>query len=116
MIAPDAVVTFERLDGFSIVRSYGSVRGEATTPRSLIRATFRSIGAFIGFAPREYLTDAERARSDSLAVLLGAAERLGANGVVRLQFRASEESDGSTRVLAFGEAVLLDPEPGYAHP
>ncbi len=116
MIAPDAVVTFERLDGFSIVRSYGSVRGEATAPHSLIRATFRSIGAFIGFAPTDYLTDAERARSESLAAMLGAAERLGANGVVRLQFRANEESDGSTRVLAFGEAVLLEPEPGYAHP
>lgn len=116
MIAPEAVVTFERLDGFRIVASYGKVRGEAVTPRSLIRATFRSIGAFIGFAPTEYLTDAERARSESLQAMLGHAERLGANGVVSLQFRASEESDGSTRVLAFGEAVLLEPEPGYALP
>jgi uncharacterized protein YbjQ (UPF0145 family) len=116
MIAPEAVVTFERLDGFRIVASYGRVLGESVTPRSLIRATFRSIGAFIGFAPTEYLTDAERARSESLQAMLGHAERLGANGVVSLQFRASEESDGSTRVLAFGEAVLLEPEPGYALP
>ena len=116
MIAPEAVVTFARLDGFRIVASYGSVRGESVTPRSLIRATFRSIGAFIGFAPTEYLTDAERARSESIAALIGHAERLGANGVVSLEFRASEESDGSTRVLAIGEAVLLEPAPGYALP
>ncbi len=116
MIAPEAVVTFERLDGFAIVASYGSVRGESVTPRSLLRATFRSIGAFIGFAPTEYLTDAERARSESITALIGHAERLGANGVVSLQFRASEESDGSTRVLAIGEAVLLEPTPGYALP
>lgn len=116
MISPEAVVTFERLDGFRIVASYGSVRGESVTPRSLIRATFRSIGAFIGFAPTEYLTDAERARSESISELTRHAERLGANGVVSLRFRASEESDGSTRVLAIGEAVLLEPAPGYALP
>jgi hypothetical protein len=30
---------------------------------------------------------------------------------VGLQFQASEAADGSTRVLAFGEAVLLEPPP-----
>jgi uncharacterized protein YbjQ (UPF0145 family) len=114
MIAPEAVVTFDRLDGFRVVRSLGPARGEAVTPRNLLRATFRSIGTFIGFTSVEYLSDAERARSESLAVLLDNAERLGANGVVGLQFDASEQSDGSTRVLAFGEAVLLEPVPGFA--
>ena len=112
MIAPEAVVTFDRLDGFAIVTSFGNVRGEGVAPRNLLRSTFRSIGAFIGFAPVDYLTDAERARSDSLCALLGEAEQRGANGVVRLKFDASELGDGSTRVLAYGEAVLLEPVPG----
>ncbi|MFY9778978.1 MAG: heavy metal-binding domain-containing protein [Candidatus Baltobacteraceae bacterium] len=111
MIAPEAVVTFERLDGFRIVKSFGLASGEAICPRSLLRSTFRSIGAFIGIAPLDFLTDAERARSDCLSALLASASRLGANGVVGLQFEAREELDGSTRVFAFGEAVLLEPEP-----
>ena len=114
MIAPEAVVTFDRLEGFAVVASLGSVRGEAVVPRNLLRATFRSIGAFIGFAPVDYLTDAERARSESLAALLDDADGKGANGVMRLQFDASEQSDGSTRVLAYGEAVLLAPAPSVA--
>ena len=105
-------MTFDRLDGFVVVTSFGHVSGEAVAPRNVLRATFRSIGAFIGFAPIDYLTDAERARSESLAAMLGEAERKGANGVMRLQFDASEQSDGSTRVRAYGEAVLLKPAPG----
>jgi uncharacterized protein YbjQ (UPF0145 family) len=111
MIAPDAIVTFERVDGFRIVKSFGYAYGQATRPRNLLRATFRSIGAFIGLAPIEYLTDAERARADCLTELLRKAEATGANGIIGLQFQASENPDGSTRVLAFGEAVLLEPEP-----
>ncbi len=112
-IAPEAVVTFDALEGFTIVRSFGVARGEAVTPRNVLRATFRSIGSFIGFAPVDYLTDAERARAESLVVLVGHAERLGANGVVKLRFDVSELGDGSTRVVAVGEAVELDPVPGF---
>jgi uncharacterized protein YbjQ (UPF0145 family) len=111
MIAPEAVVTFERPDGFRLVKSLGLVRGEAVCPRSLLRSTFRSLGAFIGLAPLDFLTDAERVRRDCLSVLIDSASKLGANGIVGLQFEAREESDGATRVLAFGEAVLLEPEP-----
>lgn len=111
MIVPEAVVTFEHLAGFRIVRSLGTARGEAIVPRDRLRATFRSIGSFMGFTPVEYLTDAERARTESLAALVSHAERLGANGVVALQFDASELGDGSTRVLAFGNAVVLEPAP-----
>jgi len=111
VIAPDAVVTFDRLDGFAVVRSFGPVRGEAICPRNFLRATFRSLGAFIGLAPIEYLSDAERARSECLSILRARAERLGANGIVGLHFHVDEQSDGSTRVWARGEAVVLEPAP-----
>jgi uncharacterized protein YbjQ (UPF0145 family) len=111
MITPDAVVTFEHVDGFRVVKSFGYAYGQATRPRNILRATFRSIGAFIGLAPIEYLTDAERSRSECLAELVRKAEETGANGIIGLQFQVSETHDGSTKVLAFGEAVLLEPLP-----
>ena len=112
MIAPETVVTFERAEGFRILKSFGYAYGQASRPKNLLRATFRSIGAFIGLAPVEYLTDAERARADSLSALIARANALGANGILGLQFQVAEQSDGSTRVVAFGEAVFLEPEPG----
>ena len=108
VIPPEAVVTFDRVDGFRIVKSFGYAHGQATRPRNLLRSTFRSIGAFIGLAAVEYLTDAERARADCLAQLLQTAAATGANGVIGLQFQATEQADGSTKVVAFGEAVLLE--------
>lgn len=114
MVAAEAVVTFDRLDGFRIVATLGLARGEAVCQRNLLRATFRSIGAFIGFAPVEYLTDAERARAESLLALRGNAATLGANGVVGVQFDSREQNDGSTRVVATGQAVILEPEPPRA--
>jgi len=111
VIVPEAVVTFDRVDGYRVVKSFGYAYGQSTRPRNVLRATFRSLGAFIGLAPIEYLTDAERARSDSLEALLRKAESMGANGVMGLQFQASEGPDGATRVLAFGEAVMLEPAP-----
>jgi uncharacterized protein YbjQ (UPF0145 family) len=111
-IVPEAVTTFEKIDGYRVVRSFGYAYGQASRPRNVLRQTFRSIGALIGLAPLEYLTDAERARAESLEALLHKAADLGANGVIGLQFQATEGPDGATRVLAFGQAVLLEPAPG----
>jgi uncharacterized protein YbjQ (UPF0145 family) len=111
-LSPDAVTAFERVEGYRVVRSFGYAYGQASRPRNVLRQTFRSIGALIGLAPVEYLTDAERTRAESLDELLRKAEGMGANGVIGLQFQASECPDDATRVLAFGEAVLLDPSPG----
>jgi uncharacterized protein YbjQ (UPF0145 family) len=113
-ITPEAVTTFERVEGYRIVRSFGYAYGQGSRPRNVLRQTFRSIGALIGLAPLEFLTDAERARADSLDALLHKAADLGANGVIGLQFQATEGPDGGTRVLAFGQAVLLEPPPGTA--
>jgi uncharacterized protein YbjQ (UPF0145 family) len=110
-LAPEVVTTFERVEGYRVLRSFGYVYGQASRPRNVLKQTFRTIGALIGLAPVEYLTDAERARGESLEALLRKAETVGANGVMGLQFQASEGPDGATRVLAFGEAVLLDPAP-----
>jgi len=112
IIAPEAVVTFKRLEGFAVSRSFGIVSGEAFLGRNLFASTFRTIGTLIGLGTADCLTDAERARGTALAQLRDNAELLGANGIVGLQFAASEQGDGSTRVIASGEAVLLDPAPG----
>lgn len=76
----------------------------------MLRATFRSIGAFIGLAPIEYLTDAERAREEALEDLRGKAGALGADAVIKMRFEAVEEADGSTIVMASGQAVRLVPQ------
>ncbi len=104
-------MTLDRIDGFRIVQSFGYISGAVTRPHNMLRATFRSIGAFIGLAAAEYLTEAERARGEALEDLRAKGESLGANAVVNLQFQTTESADGVTHVLAYGEAVVVERGP-----
>jgi uncharacterized protein YbjQ (UPF0145 family) len=110
MPAPSDVpnlVTFEELEGYRTVRSYGYVSGTASRPRNRLRSTFRSLGMLIGLAGTEFLSDAEQLRGEALDALRRRAESLGADAVIGLQFYVSEGGDGSCQVVAFGKAVLL---------
>lgn len=110
MVAPESVVTLDRIDGFRVVTALGYAHGEATRPRDIVRSTFRSIGAFIGLAPIEYLTDAERAREESLDQMRRHAETMGANGIINVQFQTFEGAEG-TKVMCYGQAVILERQP-----
>lgn len=107
LIARDDVVTFDELAGYRTVRSLGYVSGIATRPRSRLRSTFRSLGMLIGLAASEFISDAEQLRNEALEALRHRADSLGANAVVGLQFYVSEGSDGSCKVVAFGQAVQV---------
>lgn len=105
MIDPESIVTFDRLDGYQIVKRYGYVSGIASRPRNRLRATFRSLGMLIGVAPSEFLSDAEYLRGEALEQLRKRADVFGANAVIGLSFHVSEGDDGSCKIVAFGEAV-----------
>ncbi len=110
MFAKENLVTLDGADGFRVLRSLGTVSGVATRPHSMLRATFRSIGALMGLAPIEYLTDAERAREEALEALRSKAAALGADAVIKVRFEAFEQPDGSTQVAVYGQAVRLAPQ------
>jgi uncharacterized protein YbjQ (UPF0145 family) len=107
VISNDNIVTFDRLDGYRTLRSFGYVSGTAARPRNRLRSTFRSLGMLIGLASAEFLSDAEQLRSDALQALRRRADALGANAVIGLQFFVSEGDDGSCEVVAFGQAVAV---------
>lgn len=102
------MVTLDEPAGFRVASSLGEVLGEANRPQNVLRATFRSIGAFIGLAPIEYLTDAERAREEALESLRAQAAARGADAVIKIRFEAVEDGIGVTAVRARGEAVRLE--------
>jgi uncharacterized protein YbjQ (UPF0145 family) len=109
VIAHDNVATFDDLEGFRVVRRFGYVSGMASRPRNRLRSTFRSLGMIVGIAANEFLGDAEHLRGEALEGLYSRANALGANAVVGLSFHISESSDGSCRVVAFGQAVVAVP-------
>lgn len=105
MVERHNLVTFDELEGYRVVRSLGYVSGSATRQRNRFQATVRTIGALIGLAPGDYLSDAERLREAAIDALRKKADVLGANAVIGLRFYASEGADGATKVVAFGQAI-----------
>lgn len=101
------VVTFEELDGYRAVHSFGYISGAASRPRNRLRATFRSLGMLVGLSGSEFLSDAEQLRAEALDALRRRAHSLGADAVIGLQFHISEDGEGSCKVVAYGEAVAL---------
>jgi uncharacterized protein YbjQ (UPF0145 family) len=111
MISPEAIVTVAAPDGFTVVRRLGTASAQASRSAGPLGSTLRLLGALLGVADFEMRSDAERARAQCLATLRDRADRLGANGIVNVRFEANEEGDGRTVVRAYGEAVVLEPEP-----
>jgi uncharacterized protein YbjQ (UPF0145 family) len=105
MIEPESIVTFDRLDGYRVVKRYGYVSGVASRPRNRLRATFRSLGMLIGMTPAEFLSDAESLRGEAIEAVRKRADAFGANAVIGLSFHVSEGDDGSCKIVAYGEAV-----------
>ena len=63
----------------------------------------------IGLSPNEFISDAEQLRTEALQEMIKRADALGANAIIGVNFYVSEGSDGSTKVVAFGQAVLVVP-------
>ena len=104
-----AIATIHQLDGYRVVKELGRVAVRVARPRNRLRDALVNMRAFLGFAALEILTDAERARRESVEALQDDAKRLGADAVIGVRFRIGKTRDGNTHVMALGRAVLLDP-------
>jgi uncharacterized protein YbjQ (UPF0145 family) len=110
VIAPIDVVTYREVSGYRIARSLGTVRAEAVCARDHLGATLRSLGILIGIIRVEHSPETRRARRNALDRLTHEASQLGASAVIGLEFETRQGPDGSVRVRASGEAVLLAQE------
>jgi uncharacterized protein YbjQ (UPF0145 family) len=110
------VVTTPFLPGFRIVRVIGITYGLIVRSRGLGRnliAGFRALGG--GEIP-EYTQLLEQVRHEALTRLVAHAQSLGANAVLSVAFDTSEMSEVMTEVLAYGTAVVVQPDPSPAQP
>ncbi|MGA8663639.1 MAG: heavy metal-binding domain-containing protein [Thermoplasmata archaeon] len=102
--------------GFRVTRTIGVTYGLIVRSRGLGRnivAGFRSLG---GGEIKEYTELLEQSRHEALARLKDHAKSLGANAVLSVAFDTSEMSEIMTEILAYGTAVVVEPDPGAAQP
>ena len=108
------VVTTPFLAGHRVAESKGMVFGLVVRSRGLggnITAALRSIG---GGEIHEYTSLLEDTRRQAMDRLVKNATLLGANAVLSMRFDSSEISGYMTEIVAYGTAVIVEPDAAAA--
>jgi len=104
------IVTSPYIPGYRVTKVIGLTYGLIVRSRGLGRnivAGFRALG---GGEITEYTQLLEQSRHEALARLLAHAKSLGANAVISVSFDTSEMSEIMTEILAYGTAVVVEPD------
>jgi uncharacterized protein YbjQ (UPF0145 family) len=104
------VVTTEGVVHYRIIETKGQVFGVVVRSRGLggnIMAGLRSLG---GGEIKEYTQLLEEARRHAIDRMVQNAAIMGANAIVRMQFDSSEIGQTMSEIVAYGTAVVIEPE------
>jgi uncharacterized protein YbjQ (UPF0145 family) len=104
------VVTTEGVVHYRIIETKGQVFGVVVRSRGLggnIMASFRSLA---GGEITEYTQLLEEARRHAIDRMVQNAAVMGANAIVRMQFDSSEIGQTMSEIVAYGTAVVIEPE------
>ena len=112
VLDPAMVTSAFTLPGFRVVRGLGIVRGLTVRSASFggqIVAALQSLG---GGHIRTMTAVCERARTEAFLMTIDHAVQLGANAIIGFGYDTTEIAQGMTEVLAYGTAVIVEPEVG----
>jgi uncharacterized protein YbjQ (UPF0145 family) len=107
---PTMITTTHRLTGYRVVRNLGVVRGITVRSRGLVGQLAASLRTIVGGKIHEYVALCEEAREEAFTLMVQHATELGANALVGMRYDATELAENMTEVLAYGTAVLVEPE------
>jgi uncharacterized protein YbjQ (UPF0145 family) len=109
-ISPQWVTTAFGFDGLRVARHLGVVRGITVRSRSIVGNIGAAFQTMVGGNISIYTELCEKAREEAFQIMLRHAAELGANGIIGMRYDANEVAQGVTEVLAYGTAVVLEPE------
>jgi uncharacterized protein YbjQ (UPF0145 family) len=111
-IRQQMVTTAFILDGFRIRQNLGVVRGIVVRSRSVFGNIGAGIQMLFGGNITVYTRLCEHARQEAFDILLQHAAHIGANAIIGMRYDATEIMGGVTEVLAYGTAVVVEPDTG----
>jgi uncharacterized protein YbjQ (UPF0145 family) len=106
------VTTTLELPGFRVVRTVGIVRGITVRSRSIFGTLGGALQTIVGGNISLFTELCEKTRLEAFELMLEHAGQLGANAILGMRYDATEVMDGVTEVLAYGTAVVVEPNDG----
>ncbi len=104
------VTTTNDVAGYRTVRHLGVCRGITVRSRSALGNWAGGWQSLFGGRLSIYVRLAEKARQEAFDLMVAHAGEAGANAVIGMRYDANEIMDGITEVLAYGTAVVVEPE------
>ena len=96
--------------GYKIVKTLGLVRGNTIRARHVGHDLMAALKGLVGGEISEYTKMFAESREQALDRMRTEAVFRGANGIVGVQFTTSMIMQGTSEILAYGTAVILEPD------
>ena len=106
------VVTTEDVAGRPVTKSLGQVFGVVVRSRGLGGNIMAGLRSIVGGEISEYTQMLEEARRHAVDRMVQNATLMGANAILMMRFDSSEIGQTMSEIVAYGTAVLVEPEPG----
>jgi uncharacterized protein YbjQ (UPF0145 family) len=103
------VTTANAFDGYHVARGLGVVRGITVRSRSVIGNIGAGLQQLVGGNITIYTELAEHARAEAYEIMIRHAGAMGANAILAMRYDATEIATGVTEVIAYGTAVVIEP-------
>jgi uncharacterized protein YbjQ (UPF0145 family) len=110
------VVTTPFVSGYRVTHVIGATFGLIVRSRGLGQNIFAFFRAWGGGEIKVYTNLLEQVRHQALQRLADHAKSLGATAVVSVSFDTSEMGGSMTEVLAYGTAVVVEPDTSPVQP
>jgi uncharacterized protein YbjQ (UPF0145 family) len=104
------IVTMPYVSGYRVTRVVGATFGLIVRSRGIGQNIFAFFRAWGGGEIKVYTQLLEQVRHQALERLAQHARSLGANAVLSVGFDTSEMGGAMTEVLAYGTAVVVEPD------
>jgi uncharacterized protein YbjQ (UPF0145 family) len=104
------IVTTNDVPGHRVVKTLGLVRGITVRSRNVISDAIGGLQSMLGGRVGAYVKLAEASRAEAYEELVAHAQAMGANAVIAMRYEANEIMEGVTEVLAYGTAVVVEPD------
>jgi uncharacterized protein YbjQ (UPF0145 family) len=105
------ITTQDQLEEYHIIRTIGMVQGSTIRARHIGTDILAALRNIVGGEVHEYTKMLAESREQSLDRMKIEADEFGANAIVCMRFTTSTIMSGMAEFLAYGTAVIVEPEP-----
>lgn len=102
------ITTGIEVPGKRVVKNLGLVRGITVRSRSIVGAIGAGLQTLVGGNITLFETLCEKAREQAYERMVEHAEKMGANAIIGMRYDATDLGSGTTEVLAYGTAVVVE--------